>query len=145
MYDVDSVSIVVNPSLPVASNAKHAQSSWGFAQVAVARKLRARVYESTATKSLGLLFDELAEKWVAETSLESSATRICMNMHYQQIIGLGSVALRFILRRVANGEGHWFWALRAITREDPVDPIHMGSTALMSADWLEWGRTRGLT
>ena len=54
-----------------------------------------------------------------------------MAMHpaYQQIVGMGRSAVPFILKELANGPGHWFWALRAISGEDPVSSQGQGRRA----------------
>jgi hypothetical protein len=34
--------------------------------------------------------------------------------------------------------------LGAITQENPVAPAHRGNIALMTNDWLTWGRMNGI-
>ena len=63
---------------------------------------------------------------------------------YQQIVGMGAEALPFILAELERKPEHWFWALRAITREDPVPPSHRGNVVLMARDWLQWAKRKGL-
>lgn len=87
-------------------------------------------------------FDELADRWEAETVFESVATRKAMHPAYQRIIGMGQPAVPKILRRLETEPAQWFWALTAITGEDPA----VGQTTLdgAAAAWLSWGRARGL-
>jgi hypothetical protein len=87
------------------------------------------------------LFTGLAEEWKHETLVESSLTALVMHRAYQNIIGLGPRAIPFILRELEQEPNHWFWALAAITREDPAE----GEETLDGAaeKWLEWGRMRG--
>jgi hypothetical protein len=68
-----------------------------------------------------------------------------MAMHpaYQQIIGMGTPAVPLILAELKRGVDHWFWALRAITRENPVPPESLGDMDAMAAAWLAWGRMKG--
>lgn len=87
-------------------------------------------------------FNELADDWEASTRVMSSIHQICMNRSYQRIIGMGPAAVPLILDRMAHHPGHWFWALQAITGEDPVAPEHQGDMAAMTADWVAWGRRR---
>ena len=54
------------------------------------------------------------------TAMFSSITEIAMHPAYQQIIGMGSIAIPFIMRELENRPAHWFWALKSITGEDPV-------------------------
>jgi hypothetical protein len=89
-------------------------------------------------------FRELSDQWKAETAFLSSSTDIAMHPAYQQIVGLGSAAVPLILHELEREPGHWFWALRAITGEDPVPASDRGRVKAMAAAWLEWGRRRGL-
>ena len=63
-----------------------------------------------------------------------------MHPAYQQIIGMGEEALPLILEELSRRPGHWFWALKAITGEDPVPAEHAGEVPEMTRAWLEWGR-----
>jgi len=68
-----------------------------------------------------------------------------MSLHpaYQQIIGMGRSAIPLLLDELQQEPDHWFWALSAITGEDPV-PLHMrGNVAGMTESWLKWGREHG--
>lgn len=68
-----------------------------------------------------------------------------MAMHpaYQQIIGMGRTAIPYILEELAERGGHWFWALRAITGENPVDGSDQGDVEKMKLAWLQWGVREG--
>lgn len=87
-------------------------------------------------------FENLADQWEIETVLESVVTRKAMHPAYQRIIGMGSDVVPLILRRVQREPRQWFWALTAITGEDPA----ADETTLNGANeaWLRWGRERGL-
>ena len=74
----------------------------------------------------------------------SSATQKAMLPAYQQIIGLGPVAVPLILERLKQEPNQWFWALRAITSADPVPDEHVGRVQDMADDWIQWGRTNGI-
>jgi|HubBroStandDraft_2_1064218.scaffolds.fasta_scaffold767949_1 hypothetical protein len=89
---------------------------------------------------IGRQFQELLESWRDETAGLSSTTRIVMNDAYQKIIGLGEPAVPLLLRELANGADHLGWALRAITREDPVPRDAAGDVERIAQIWLEWGR-----
>ena len=87
-------------------------------------------------------FERLAEEWEAASRFLSSVHQMSMHRAYQQIIGMGPAALPLIFERMHTASGHWFWALQAITGEDPVLPDHRGDLAAMTRDWLDWrGRT----
>jgi hypothetical protein len=66
------------------------------------------------------IFSELVQRVLAGTRAESSTQRIAIHPAYQQIIGLGQPAVPLLLREVERRSGRWFWALKSITREDPV-------------------------
>jgi hypothetical protein len=88
-------------------------------------------------------FHALAETWSAETRHMSSSTDRAMHPAYQQIIGLGPAAIPLLLEELQQKPGHWSWALRAITGENPVKEQHRGKLALVTQDWLEWGKANG--
>lgn len=68
---------------------------------------------------------------------------IAMHPAYQQIIGMGPTAIPFILSEMKEKKGHWFWALKSITGDDPVAPLDRGNVKKMTAAWLSWGREQG--
>jgi hypothetical protein len=88
-------------------------------------------------------FAELAETWRRETAVISSTTEMAMHPAYQQIIGMGPAAVPLILRELEERPAHWFWALKAITSADPVQPEDRGRLRQMTQAWLEWGKEHG--
>ncbi len=88
-------------------------------------------------------FNVLKEKWESETAHLSSIRESAMHPAYQQIIGMGQVAVPLILSEMRKKPDHWFWALRSITGEDPVLPEHRGRLKQMTDDWLKWGKAQG--
>lgn len=99
----------------------------------------------TGPVELGLAerFAALANDWRRETAVQSSVENIVMHPAYQQIIGMGPGALPLIMQELRKSPEHWFWALWAISGENPVPPEHTGKVELMAKDWLEFGRARG--
>ncbi|MCG2756882.1 MAG: hypothetical protein L6263_00410 [Desulfobacteraceae bacterium] len=85
-------------------------------------------------------FFRLKQEWEEVTAMLSSITEIAMHPAYQQIIGMGSIAIPFIMRELENRPAHWFWALKSITGEDPVPPEKRGRIGDMTKAWLSWGR-----
>jgi hypothetical protein len=69
---------------------------------------------------------------------------MCTHPSYQRIIGLGKPVLGLLLEEIKARPDHWFWALQAITGEDPVPENEKGDLAKMSSRWIEWGREFGL-
>ena len=92
-----------------------------------------------------LRFSCLAEKWLSETAHYSMMSKIVLHSSYQEIIGMGRDVLPLILERLAVEPNHWFWALRAISGEDPVPDADVGRFDAMRDAWLQWGRKRSLT
>ena len=88
-------------------------------------------------------FLTLKAKWEAETAMLSSVTEKAMHPAYQQIIGMGPTAIPLILSEMKKELGHWFWALKSITGEDPVPPEQRGKIKKMTEAWLRWGREKG--
>ncbi len=89
-------------------------------------------------------FNDLAEKWKSETMHHSVMSNIVLHRSYQEIIGLGRDALPLILKKLSIEPNHWFWALRAISGEDPVATGDIGKFDAMRNAWLKWGRNRNL-
>lgn len=88
-------------------------------------------------------FTILKTEWESETALFSSVTDIALHPAYQQIIGMGKDVIPLMLAELKRKPGHWFWALKAITGEDPVLPEQRGLIKEMTAAWLRWGHRQG--
>lgn len=88
-------------------------------------------------------FYHLKTEWESDTASLSSITAIAMHPAYQQIIGMGMIAVPLILNELKENPGHWFWALKAITGEDPVRPEDRGQMTRMAEAWLRWGYNEG--
>jgi len=108
-------------------------------RVARMRKARPRL----ADKVFEERFRRLAQAWKKETWFHSSITQKSIHPAYQQIIGMGSPAVPLILRELSRKPDHWFWALAAITGEDPVPDSSAGRLEEMTEAWLSWGREHG--
>jgi len=87
-------------------------------------------------------FQRLAKKWKQETSHLSSTSRVSMHMSYQSIIGMGMPVVPIILEELKREPDHWFWALMAITEENPVLEEDRGYLDKMAEAWIEWGKKR---
>ena len=88
-------------------------------------------------------FKSLVRNWREETAHISSTTRIAMHPAYQKIIGMGPAAIPLLLRELENDPDHWFWALRAITDDDPVKAQDRGNLEKMTGAWLTWAKMKG--
>jgi hypothetical protein len=87
------------------------------------------------------LFERLAANWETETEFVSRQSQAVMHPAYQRIIGIGPAAIPWLLERLRDQPDNWFWALAAITGEDPGK----GCASLADAReaWLHWGDERG--
>jgi hypothetical protein len=98
---------------------------------------------STAEQATEQQFRSLAEQWRRETGMLSSVSRMAMHIAYQRIIGMGARAIIPILLDLHKRPDHWFWALNAITGENPVPQESAGNLREMAKAWIQWGRRRG--
>ena len=99
--------------------------------------------EVVPTGKVNQKFTTLAARWRAETAWTSSVSQMVMHPAYQEIIGMGRDVVPYLLQALAQQPEHWFWALRAITGEDPVRPEQRGQIDAMTQAWLQWGREHG--
>lgn len=100
--------------------------------------------ESCQAGALNRELSELAAEWrKTRQRASSSVFKWVMHPAYQRIIGKGKEAIPFILRELEREPDHWFWALNAITGEDPVKKEDQGDIAAMSRAWIHWGRQSG--
>ena len=88
-------------------------------------------------------FQKLAQEWKSACRVVSSTTEIAMHPSYQKIIGMGPIVIPLILKELSLEPHQWFWALRAITDANPVDPGNVGMPHAMATDWLHWGAENG--
>jgi hypothetical protein len=89
------------------------------------------------------LFQDLLSRWKTERGATSSVVKMAMHPAYQQIIGMGVMAIPFLLKELKERPDHLFWALHAITHADPVPPVSRGRIREMAAAWVQWGRDHG--
>jgi hypothetical protein len=89
-------------------------------------------------------FRGLAAEWKEKARYLSNTAQMAMLKPYQSIIGMGMPVVPLILEELGREPGQWFWALEAITGENPVPPAAAGKVRLMAEAWLAWGKQRGL-
>ncbi len=88
-------------------------------------------------------FAGLVNQWKEGRGVTSSLTAMIVHPAYQQIIGMGEKVVPLLLTELKSEPDHWFWALKAITGQDPVPEESRGRLAEMAKAWLEWGRSQG--
>ena len=100
-------------------------------------------YNSPVSRKDRIEFSLLVTQWEQETSLYSSLDKICMHPAYQRIIGVGEKILPLIFSELERNPAHWFWALSAITGENPIQPDQRGNLRKMTRAWLDWANSHG--
>lgn len=95
---------------------------------------------SETDRALEREFRQLADQWYEETRFLSSTSEIVSKETYYQIVALGRRVIPLILQELQERGGHWFLALRALTKDDPVNPQDRGNMRKMTQAWLDWGR-----
>lgn len=88
-------------------------------------------------------FRRLAAQWREMSRFLSNTAQMAMLKPYQHIIGMGEPAVPLLLEELRREPNQWFWALEAITLEDPVPAEDKGRVDRMAAAWVEWGVKRG--
>lgn len=90
------------------------------------------------------LFEKLKTQWKSKTKYMSNSAQMATVWPYQQIIGMGRPALPLILKELERETDHWFWALEAISGENPVPAEQAGQVENMAKIWIQWGQKKGL-
>jgi len=106
----------------------------------VIRTMQSVVIEEMAIE---VQFRSLAQTWKSEARFASSPTQMFLLPSYQRIIGMGPKVIPVILHDLQREPNHWFWALAALTGENPVSPELAGNTQSMREAWMTWARERG--
>lgn len=89
-------------------------------------------------------FRRLAAEWKQQSRFLSNTGQMAMLRPYQRIIGMGWPAVPHILEELRSDPDQWFWALEAITEENPVPAETAGHVRRSAEAWVEWGVARGL-
>jgi hypothetical protein len=76
-------------------------------------------------------FQRLAAEWKERSRYFSNTAQMAMLPSYQRIIGMGWDAVPLILEELQREPDQWFWALEAITEENPVPREAAGKVRLM--------------
>ncbi len=95
-------------------------------------------------RGLSERFRRLAAEWKQQSRFLSNTAQMAMLRPYQRIIGMGPPVVPLILEELRREPDHWFWALEAITEQDPVPPEARGKVRLMAQAWIRWGEEQGL-
>ncbi|MDA2915926.1 hypothetical protein MYX64_03660 [Nitrospinae bacterium AH_259_B05_G02_I21] len=94
------------------------------------------IYQEVASRR----FQQLVDQWLEDTINMSSIAARVAHPAYLEIIGMGEKAVPLLLSELEKRPSHWFPALTAITRENPIPEEARGRFKEMTEAWLEWGR-----
>jgi len=89
-------------------------------------------------------FHRLASEWKEQSRYLSNTAQMAMLNPYQRIIGMGPPVVPLILEELEREPDQWFWALEAITDENPVPQDAKGKVRLMAQAWIDWGKRLGI-
>lgn len=89
-------------------------------------------------------FQRLSDEWKEQSRYLSNTAQMAMLPSYQRIVGMGWPVVPLILESLQSEPDHWFWALEAITEQNPVPSETEGHVAEMAECWVTWGREQGL-
>lgn len=102
------------------------------------------IAKKTNGQAKAAVFKSLCGSWKKDTQFVSDPGQKYLHPSYARIIGLGEPAVKFILQSMEKQYDDWFYALRAITGEDPVTADMAGDVTRMSDAWIQWGRAKGI-
>ncbi len=88
-------------------------------------------------------FRRLADEWREQSRFLSNTAQMAMLPSYQRIIGMGLAVVPLLLEELRREPDHWFWALEAITEENPVPADDAGDVPAMAKAWIDWGKQHG--
>jgi hypothetical protein len=95
-------------------------------------------------RALSERFHRLVAEWKEQSRYLSNSAQMALLRPYQRIIGMGRPAVPLILEELRREPDHWFWALEAITEQDPVQPEERGKVRRMAEAWIRWGEEQSL-
>ena len=84
-------------------------------------------------------FYRLCRIWKRETQHMSCPEDMILHPAYLKIIGLGPSAIPLILAELEKKLDFWFWALDAISDENPVPDDVQGDMERTRLAWIQWG------
>lgn len=70
----------------------------------------------------------------------SRLTERLFSAEYAAVIGLGPRVVPLLIKDLQRSLQPWFWALKAITREDPARDVNSGDFHGIASAWIAWGK-----
>jgi hypothetical protein len=103
-------------------------------------------YEADANKAQAAFeaqFRFLVRHWLQDVMTLSSISEMVARPAYLAIIGFGPPAVPYLIAELERASNHWFAALEAITRTNPVRDEDRGNLTEMRQAWLDWADREG--
>lgn len=98
------------------------------------------VVQSSAANEIRVKFEAFSEQWKKETGRFSNTKDKYLHPAYQRIIGMGWAVVPLLIEDLNKQPAFWFWALRAITGENPATA---GMDVAQSiAAWTDWQKSK---
>lgn len=94
--------------------------------------------------SIAAPFKRLLEEVELKYGHQSSLQRLLFSEEYMAVIGLGPRVVPLLLADLKTGSTPWFWALKAVTRENIGEGVAGGDFRGLRQAWLAWGVSKGL-
>ena len=116
------------------------QQSLEFVRIFAAVLARVARQEARTRDRRIEVFRALVDEWHAQTDHMANPQARFAHRAYQRIIGLGEPALPLVLQELRERPDDWFWALAAISGEDPALGLR-GFDEARSA-WLDWAEAK---
>lgn len=99
---------------------------------------------ANVSETVEQLVARLLRSWRDETAYLSSSAAITGHPAYQELIGLGPVALPYLFRDLEQTrDGHLSRALTAMTGAHPIPAEARGQIHKIAEIWLHWARENG--
>jgi hypothetical protein len=98
----------------------------------------------TNTNSIESIFETLKNDWVRSTRFSNSLSEINDDESLKKIIGLGQIIVPLILKDLKDSPKHWFYALKVLTRANPIKKADAGNLEKMKTAWLSWADKNGV-
>lgn len=108
------------------------------------KKVEKTWIEEAESTSLAAPFKQLTETIKLKYGHQSSLQHLLFSEEYMTIIGFGPRVVPLLLTDLKSGNTPWFWALKAITREDVGADVGAGDFRSLREAWLTWGTAKGL-
>lgn len=93
---------------------------------------------------VGPVFKRLLEDIQLKYGQQSSLQGLLFSDEYLAVIGFGPRVVPLLLADLKTGNTPWFWALKAITRENIGGNVAPGDMRSLRDAWLAWGVSKGL-